>query len=211
MSARVRVKICGLTRIEDARLAVDLGADAIGMIFWPQSPRVVNVEQARAICCAVPPFVTRVGVFVNLPPHDVAGIAQAVDLDVVQLHGDEDLEVFGRVGRRLLKTVSLTADDRLADVAAWPEHVMPLVDAHDATRRGGTGRVANWPRAALLARRRSIVLAGGLTPDNVGDAIRQVRPWAVDVSSGVERGPGVKSAERLRAFFNEVEAAGRQS
>jgi phosphoribosylanthranilate isomerase len=205
---RVRVKICGLTRVEDAVLAVDLGADAIGMVFWPASPRVINVEQARAIGRAVPPFVTRVGVFVDMPPHDVGEIAERAGLDVAQLHGDEPIEAYAGIGRRLVKSVSLTADGQVAAAARWPREVTPLVDAHDTDLRGGTGRTANWPRAAKLAAARPIVLAGGLTADNVAEAVRVVVPWGVDVSSGVESAPGLKNPDRLRAFFAAVARAG---
>jgi phosphoribosylanthranilate isomerase len=205
MNQRVRVKICGLTRVEDAELAVALGADAIGMVFWPKSPRVVNVAQARLIVRAVPSFVARVGVFVDLPPHDVAAIAADVGLDVVQLHGSESIDDAGRVGERVLKAVTLQTDEAVAEVSAWPPEIIPLVDAHDTDLRGGTGRVANWPRAASLARVRPIVLAGGLHAENVATAMREVQPWAVDVSSGVESAPGIKNADRMRALFAAID------
>ena len=211
MSARVRAKICGLTRIEDVHLAVTLGADAVGFIFWPESPRVVNVEQARHLAVRVPAFVSRVGVFVNLPPRDVALIAADVGLDVVQLHGEESPSDYAGIGRRLMKSVSLPDAEAIEEIARWPEQVMPLVDSYDRVRRGGTGRVANWPHAAALAARRPIVLAGGLKPENVADGIRAVRPWAVDVSSGVEASPGIKSGERLRAFLGAVDAENGRS
>ena len=211
MSHRVRAKICGLTRVEDVRLAVALGADAIGFIFWPASPRVVTVEQARHLSSSVPPLVARVGVFVNLPPRDVALIAADVGLDVIQLHGEESPSEYAGIGRRLLKSVSLPDDEAVETIAHWPEPVTPLIDSYDPVRRGGTGRVANWPRASALAARRPVVLAGGLTPDNVGEGIRAVRPWAVDVSSGVEATPGIKSPDRLRAFLGAVAAENARS
>jgi phosphoribosylanthranilate isomerase len=207
MTPRVRVKICGLTRVEDVKTAVECGADAVGFVFWPRSPRAVRVEQARQLARSVPPFVTRAGVFVDMPPADVAAIAVDVGLDVIQLHGAERAADYAGAARRIVKAISLTNDAEIADVAAWPDDVVPIVDSHDENLRGGTGRVANWARAAALARRRPIILAGGLTAANVGGAIHDVRPWAVDVSSGVEERPGVKSRAKLVAFFDAVRAA----
>jgi phosphoribosylanthranilate isomerase len=206
MSARIRVKICGLRRFEDADLAVTLGADAVGFVFWPRSPRAVTVAEARAITHALPPFITRVGVFVDASPDEVAVVVERAGLDAVQLHGGERLEAYGAVRARLLKVAGLESDAATDAVLAWPRDVMPLVDAIDHERKGGTGQVADWSRAARVARGRRIVLAGGLTSENVAEAVRTVRPWGVDVSSGVESAPGVKSAERLRAFFAAVRA-----
>jgi phosphoribosylanthranilate isomerase len=202
-----RVKICGLTRAADAELAAELGADAVGFILWQGSPRTVTADQAREIARALPAFVTRVGVFVNRPPAEVAALADEIGLDVVQLHGDERVGDYAPVGRRLIKNVALSSDGALVEAKALPSHVTLLVDAADPVRHGGTGRVADWPRAAALARARRVMLAGGLTSDNVGEAIRTVKPWAVDVSSGVEERPGIKSADRLRRFFAAVRAA----
>jgi len=210
MIGSTRVKICGLTRLEDAELAIALGADALGFVFWPASPRVLSPERARVIARALPPFVTRVGVFVNITPADVAAIADEVGLDAVQLHGDENVEDYRCVNRRLIRSISLDDDAAVAAAAVLPGDVMPLVDAADAIRRGGTGRLANWDHAAVLARTRQVMLAGGLTHQNVADAVRRVRPWAVDVSSGVEERPGVKSPSRLREFFAELERIGME-
>ena len=207
MTGATRVKICGLTRAADAELAVELGADAVGFILWQGSPRTVTADRAREIARALPPFVTRVGVFVNRPPVEVAALADEIGLDVVQLHGDEQVGDYADACRRLIKNMALTGDDAVAAARALPAHVMPLVDAFDPVRRGGTGRMADWSRAAALARGRRVMLAGGLTSDNVGDAIKTVRPWAVDVSSGVEDEPGIKSADRMRRFFAAVRAA----
>jgi phosphoribosylanthranilate isomerase len=199
-----RVKICGITRLADAEAAVDLGAHALGFVFWPSSPRAVGREVARTIAAALPALVTRVGVFVNMSPAEVADTVNLVGLDVVQLHGDEDVHAYAGVGVRLMKVVRL-ADEAAVDRAAeLPPSVTPLVDAIDDARRGGTGRRANWALAARLASRRPIVLAGGLSGETVGEALRAVRPWGIDVSSGVEQSPGVKSQERLRALFAAV-------
>jgi phosphoribosylanthranilate isomerase len=198
----MRVKICGLTQAEDAALAVELGADAVGFIFWPKSPRVTTIANVRAIGRALPGFVTRVGVFVNAPPDEVAATAAEAGLDAVQLHGDEDVAQYAGISARLIKGLPLDDDATVQRVIDLPAEVTPLVDAADRDRRGGTGRLADWSRAARVASQRPIVLAGGLSADNVADAIRQVRPWAIDVSSGVEDAPGVKNVARLRQLFD---------
>jgi phosphoribosylanthranilate isomerase len=198
----MRVKICGLTQAEDAALAVELGADAVGFIFWPKSPRVTTIANVRAIGRSLPGFVTRVGVFVNAPPDEVAATAAEAGLDAVQLHGDEDVAQYAGISARLIKGLPLDDDAAVQRVIDLPAEVTPLVDAADRDRRGGTGRLADWSRAARVASQRPIVLAGGLSADNVADAIRQVRPWAIDVSSGVEDAPGVKNAARLRQLFD---------
>jgi len=203
---RVRVKICGITRLEDAEAAVGLGADAIGFILWPKSPRVISLDEAARIANALPPFVTRVGVFVNPSLNEAREAVDRVGLDAVQLHGDETPAAFRALPVRCLKVATLESDDDIRAVAAWPADVMPLVDAADRERRGGTGRVANWTRAAQVSFVRPIVLSGGLTADNVAQAIAATRPWAVDVSSGVETSPGVKSVERMEKFFAAVAA-----
>jgi phosphoribosylanthranilate isomerase len=200
----IRVKICGMTRLEDAELAIDLGADAIGFIFWPGSPRAITAERVAVISRRLPPFVTRVGVFVNAAPAEVRAMVTTAGLDAVQLHGDEAVEDFDGVNARILRGMSVEDDDALDLAVRLPAHVMPLVDAADRSRRGGTGQLADWDRAYALAGQRPIILAGGLTAENVSDAVRRVRPWGIDVSSGVEDAPGIKNADRLRALFDEV-------
>ena len=195
-----RVKICGITRAEDAQLAARLGAWAVGFVFWPRSPRAITTDAARAIVRELPPLVTPVGVFVNEAPDVVSDVARAVGLGAVQLHGDETPEIVAAIQARVMKAVTVET----AGAHRWPDRVTLLVDAHDPERRGGTGRAADWQRAAELARRRPIVLAGGLTPENVGEALRVVGPAAIDVSSGVESAPGIKDAARLRALFDAV-------
>jgi phosphoribosylanthranilate isomerase len=181
---------------------VELGADAVGFIFWPKSPRVTTIANVRAIGRSLPGFVTRVGVFVNAPPDEVAATAAEAGLDAVQLHGDEDVAQYAGISARLIKGLPLDDDAAVQRVIDLPAEVTPLVDAADRDRRGGTGRLADWSRAARVAAQRPIVLAGGLSADNVTDAIRQVRPWAIDVSSGVEDAPGVKNAARMRQLFD---------
>jgi phosphoribosylanthranilate isomerase len=204
-----RVKICGITVREDAVAAAAHGAAAVGLVFWPKSPRVVSPDAARGICRTVPAFVTRVGVFVNLPPDEVKSIVSFVGLDAIQLHGDERVSEYLGLGVRVIRAVA-GGRDAFVSAAECPPEVTVLVDASDPDRRGGTGRLADWSVAAALARQRPIVLAGGLAPGNVADAIRQVRPWALDVSSGVERAPGLKDVARLADFFAQVRAAAEQ-
>lgn len=204
----IRIKVCGLTRIEDARIAADLGVDAIGLVFWARSPRAVTLAQAAAIVRALPPFVTAVGVFVNEAGAAIDRIVREAGLGAVQLHGDEPVDEWTRPCVPVIKAV---AADRGCDpdaVSGWPARVTPLLDAGDAERRGGTGRTADWSVAARCARLRPIVLAGGLSPENVREAIAAVRPAAVDVSSGVEDEPGVKNAARLAAFVRAAREGG---
>jgi phosphoribosylanthranilate isomerase len=198
------VKICGITRLADAEAAIAAGASAIGFVFWPDSPRAIDPYRARDIVRRVPPFVTTVGVFVNQPAAQVNAIASLVGLGAVQLHGDEDLQFANSVKRPVLKAVGLTSHRPMS----WPRHVMLLVDAHDPVRRGGTGRAADWTFAASIARERPIVLAGGLTADNVAEAVGRVRPFGIDVSSGVESAPGVKDHDRLAALFSRLRDVG---
>jgi phosphoribosylanthranilate isomerase len=198
------VKICGVTRVEDAVLAAELGASAVGMIFWPDSPRHVTIERARDIVSALPPFVTAVGVFVNEPVDRVACVANAAGLGAIQLHGDEDADVYVPLGRRVIKAVPVR-DGSGEDVAdAISPRATVLLDAHDPVRRGGTGRPIDWTVAAAIARRRRVILSGGLTPENVVDAVRRVAPAAIDVSSGVEAAPGRKDPAQLRRLFDAL-------
>lgn len=207
MTPQPRVKVCGITRPEDAALAVSLGADALGFIFWAKSPRAIGPRAARAIHADLPPLVSRVGVFVNASPAEVADVVRVAGLDVAQLHGDEPVEAYADIGARLVKVAALEHEVDVDAVLAWPSHVTPLVDAIDRTRRGGTGRVADWTLAARVAAARPMLLAGGLTAENIGQAVAMVRPWGLDVSSGVEDAPGIKSPVRLRAFFERLAMA----
>jgi phosphoribosylanthranilate isomerase len=204
MIERLRVKICGLTRLEDAEAAVSLGADAVGFVLWAGSRRAVTIDQATAIARMLPALVTRVGVFVDAPPDDVRAAVRAIGLDAVQLHGDEAVDRYTRVGARLIRAVSVDTDSAVAAAIALPDDVTVLIDAAPGDERGGTGRRADWARAAVVARARRVMLAGGIAADVVGDACRQVRPWAIDVSSGVEASAGVKDPERMRALFHAV-------
>jgi phosphoribosylanthranilate isomerase len=205
---RTRAKICGITREVDAAEAVALGADALGFVFWSRSPRAIAPERARLIGRSVPALVTRVGIFVDQAPDEVRAIAEAVGLDAIQLHGDEPVDAYLTLGFRVIKSVHLDGSDEVEHARRYPPEVTLLVDATDRDLRGGTGRAANWDLAAELATTRTVILAGGLSAANLGEAIGRVRPWGIDVSSGVEQSPGVKDAVRLRHLFAALAAAG---
>jgi phosphoribosylanthranilate isomerase len=201
---RTRVKICGVTRLEDALAAAEAGADAVGFVFYGKSPRAVNAEQAAAMALALPPFLGRVGLFVDAPPDEVAAVLARVPLDLLQFHGGESPAYCREFGRPYLKAVPMGEGmDPVAYMDAYPEAAGFLLDSHGNGRVGGTGETFEWDRIPRDLRH-CVVLAGGLNPDNVAEAVRRVRPWAVDVSSGVEARPGIKEPERIRAFMNEV-------
>jgi phosphoribosylanthranilate isomerase len=197
------VKICGITRVEDALAAVAAGAGAIGFVFWPGSPRFIDPFRARKIVAALPPFITAVGVFVNQPLEYVNGVASLVKLGAVQLHGDETTGFASAITVPIIKAIPLDAAGE-ARVAEWPAATTLLLDVHDPVKRGGTGHTLDWTAAAAVAARRKVLLAGGLTADNVAAAVARVRPFGIDVSSGVERAPGIKDHQRLRALFEAL-------
>lgn len=203
---RTRVKICGITRPEDALAAARHGADAIGLVFYPPSPRYVDPAQAQAICAALPPFVSVVGLFVNAAADAVHAALRAVPLDVLQFHGDESPEYCGRFGRPYLKALRMREGlDVAAEAARYAGAQGLLLDTYQPGLVGGTGQVFDWRRVPQNLNR-PIVLAGGLEPANVAAAIATVRPYAVDVSGGVEQGKGIKNAEKIAAFMREVES-----
>ncbi len=197
------IKICGITRVDDAAAAVEAGAAAIGFVFWPGSPRCVDPYRARAIAATLPAFVTPVGVFVNQPIEYVRGVASLVRLGAVQLHGDETPEYAKGLSTPVMKAIAI-GDGHADRVGEWPSSATLLLDVHDPVKRGGTGRTIDWDAAATIAATRRVFLAGGLTPDNAADAVARVRPYGIDVSSGVERAPGVKDHQRLRALFEAL-------
>jgi len=202
----IRVKICGVTTVDDARLAAELGASAIGMIFWPGSPRFVEARQAKAIVAALPPFVAAVGVFVNQVA-EAASIAREVGLNAVQFHGDESPDSYSGLPLRVIKSVAVKDESAEEAAAMVPPAATVLLDAHDPIRRGGTGIPIDWSIAARIARRRPVILSGGLTPANVARAVEAVAPYAIDVSSGVELVFGRKDPERMRALFEACHSA----
>lgn len=200
----VRSKICGITRIEDALAAVAAGADAIGLVFYAKSPRAVNVQQARAIIAALPPFVTSVGLFVNASRCELGEILDAVPLDLLQFHGDESAADCESYHRPYIKALRVKAgDDIAAACLAYPRASGILLDTYVEGVPGGTGEAFDW---SLVPQGLSkpIILAGGLTPDNVAAAIARVRPYAVDVSGGVEQGKGIKDPAKIQAFMQAV-------
>ncbi len=199
----VFVKICGITRSQDAELASRLGAAAVGFVFWPSSPRFILPEEARVIAQEVPPHVMKVGVFVDEDAENVRKVMDLVGLDVAQLHGNETPDYCRRLERKIFKTVGVK-DSGMVDVSEFDSDVVLLVDAHDPARYGGTGRTANWDSAREIAMTRPTILAGGLNAANIRLAVRSVRPYGVDVSSGVESAPGVKDPVRLRSFFEAL-------
>jgi phosphoribosylanthranilate isomerase len=197
------VKICGITRPQDAERAVALGAAAIGFIFWPSSPRRIGLEAARSIGRLVPASVLKVGVFVDAPAEELARTVDEAGLDAVQLHGSESPALVRGLEARVIKAVALGSPDADAQISQWTGTTL-LLDAHDPVRHGGTGRVVDWDRAAGLASRHEVILAGGLNPENVAEAVRRVRPAGIDVSSGVEQTPGVKDLVKLAALFDAL-------
>lgn len=210
--APVNVKVCGITRPQDAELAVCLGAWAVGMIFYEPSPRRCSLEQAQLISRALHRKVELTGVFVNESLERIAGLAEQLQLSIVQLHGDEGpsfcAEVARRTGAKVCKAAQVAVSGDVQDLERF--HVdFHLLDAKgDSGLRGGTGSTFDW---SLPARRRSsvpLILSGGLTPENVAEAIETVRPFAVDVASGVEAAPGLKDEQKMRAFFDAVARAG---
>lgn len=195
------IKVCGITRLEDAAAAVALGVHALGFVFWPKSPRAISPASARAIVEHMPPFITSVGVFVD-PAAALVADCHAAGIQVAQ--------IVGAVpplppGMSLLRAVTLAAD-RPGIVPDVPGTTPVLIDAHDPVRRGGTGRTLDWAAVRTVARTRAVILAGGLRADNVAEAIRRAHPAGVDVSSGVEQAPGVKDHQRLAAFVAAVRA-----
>ena len=216
---RTRIKICGITRTVDARAAVDAGADALGLVFWPGTPRVVGIDQARAIVATVPPYVTMVGLFVDPEPQAVRAVLDTVSIDVLQFHGSEPADLCRAFGRRYVKAISVKDGvDLLESVSPYDDAAGLLFDAFsEGDLPGGTGRMFDWGRLKVDVRSRlprPLILSGGLTAGNVGRAIQDVAPWGVDVSSGVEEldahgkpRRGLKDPARIRAFVQGVRSA----
>jgi phosphoribosylanthranilate isomerase len=205
---RPLVKICGLTRLEDALAAIDCGADMLGFILVPASPRYIAPAQLQELISQLPEDIVKVGVFQDHEPEALEKIMRLCRLNVAQLHGHEPAEVARQLGpERVWKMSSLRTPQHLRDALAYPAAAI-LVDAPCGDRRGGTGLLADWQQAAELARQRRTVLAGGLTPENIVEAIERVHPWAVDLCSGVEASPGRKDLARMKTFFRMVNAIG---
>ena len=207
----VRIKICGITNLEDALLAAELGADALGFIFYPPSPRSVEPETAQGIIAQLPPFVSTVGVFVDEAAATVRELAATVGLDWLQLHGQETPEYCRALSRRVIKSFRIQDENSLTGLADYRGAAQAfLLDTYKKGLIGGTGETFNWDLARKAKKYGPIILAGGLTADNVAQAITMAHPWAVDVASGVESRPGKKDPEKLRAFFAAVKGTGHQ-
>lgn len=200
-----KVKICGITRLDDALAAVRLGADALGFNFWPRSKRYLAPGEARAIVRRLPPFVTAVGVFVDPTREEVLRAVDLSGVGVAQLHGDEPPALCASLPLPVLKAIRVSNVHSLAALASYEVQGF-LLDA-PSPGYGGSGATIDWELAAEVSRELPIVLAGGLRPDNVAEAVRIVRPWAVDVASGVERAPGVKDPELVRLFVERAKEA----
>jgi phosphoribosylanthranilate isomerase len=204
---RTRVKICGITREEDAGTAVAAGCDAIGLVFYRPSPRYVSPEKAARIVAGLPPFISVVGLFVDAEPDEILQVIQQVRLDLLQFHGNETPDDCERFGMPYMKAIRVKPDTNLLQYAEQFKHAQALLlDAFIEGVPGGTGQVFDWkiiPKTLPLP----VVLAGGLSPDNVGEAVRQVQPYAVDVSGGVELNKGIKDAAKIAAFMRGVSDA----
>jgi phosphoribosylanthranilate isomerase len=212
-SGMVKVKICGITNLTDARRAVEAGADFLGFNFYPQSPRYISPAKARGIVRRLPNKVSVVGVFVNAPEDKMLTIARSVGLDYLQLHGEESPELVSRLKRSfpVIKAVRVRDSFRPAQLAQFKRAAAFLLDGFHPRRHGGTGRKFDWGKARRARSRGRIFLAGGLTPRNVAEAIRTAGPYAVDVCSGVESRPGKKDPARVESLMRAVRGAQRRA
>ena len=201
-----RVKICGITNLDEAHHAVASGADALGFVFYPGSPRFVNPDTARRIIAELPPLVTTVGLFVNEPPARIREMVDFCGLNTVQLHGDEEPDQCCYPPCRVIKALRLRGDMQSSLFSAYKVSAL-LLDAFVPNQFGGTGHCCDWTQAAAVASQHRVILAGGLNPENVAEAVRQVRPYGVDVSSGVEVKPGQKDPEKVARFIRMAKEA----
>src|SRR5262249_46483972 len=199
----IPVKICGITKLEDARVAVQHGARAIGFIFWPKSPRCVMPYEAARIVSELPPFVTTVGVFVQTAVEEINAVARECKLDRIQLHGGEPYTMLAALERPAWRVLSLKSEVDAGNAIRTKDKLLHL-DAHDDERKGGTGQVVNWEWAHRVAMAKPVILSGGITPENAAEAVRIVRPIALDVSSGVESAPGIKDHRKIADLFRAL-------
>lgn len=205
--SRTRIKFCGITSAQDALAAVDAGADALGFVFYASSPRAVTIGQVKEILHSIPPFVARVGLFLNPEAEAVRAVLDTLRLDILQFHGAESPDFCASFGTPYMKALGASPDADLEEqTRGYPHAAAFLFDSHRCGEAGGTGKTFDWnmlPTSLM----RPLVLAGGLTPGNVAEAVRRVRPYAVDVSSGVESAPGRKDSELMKSFVAEVKRA----
>jgi phosphoribosylanthranilate isomerase len=207
MRVRTRIKICGITSVADALQCAEAGADAIGLVFYPPSPRHVTLERAAEIVRALPPFVTAVALFVNPRPADVEAVLASCPVGALQFHGDEPPELCERFARPYIKALRVRpGSDLLECLRPYGAASGWLLDAFREGEYGGTGTAFDWDLVPI-GLTRPVVLSGGLSPENVSEAVRRVRPWAVDVSSGVEAAKGIKDPDRVAAFIAGVRNA----
>lgn len=207
---RTRVKFCGFTRVEDAVIAAGLGVDAIGLVFYPPSPRNVSIEQAAAIVKALPAFVSVVGLFVDAEPDFITQVLQQVSIDCLQFHGEESPAACRLYGKPYIKAIRMKADTNLSELAGeYADAAGLLLDAYHPGMQGGTGSGFDWELIKNLGKL-PIILAGGLSPDNAELAVQQVRPYALDVSSGVETEKGIKNAAKMAEFIKKTNRATEQ-
>jgi phosphoribosylanthranilate isomerase len=206
---RTRIKFCGITRAEDAALAVSLGVDALGFVLVPASPRSIDPDAAYAIRCTLPPLVTAVALFRNAEQAFVREALQILKPDIAQFHGDEDVAYCESFGIPYFKVVAMAEPQDLPKLAkTFASAAALLLDGHDAKSMGGSGLTFDWSRVQPV--NKPLILAGGLKPGNVADGITQARPFAVDVSSGIEASPGIKDSEKMRAFALAVRRADQE-
>lgn len=207
---RTRVKFCGITELDDALTAVSLGVDALGFVFYPASPRFISIEEATLITRSLPPFVCKVGLFVDADEKQVVEYAKHAELDLIQYHGDESIEYCMKVAHPFIKAIKMKADLDIAEACAqYVGAKAILLDSYDANMAGGTGVSFDWGRIPQHLSK-PIILAGGLRASNVATAISQVHPYAVDVSGGIERSKGIKDPAKMAAFMHEVRTIERK-
>lgn len=202
---RTRVKFCGITRIEDAQQAIALGVDALGFVFYPPSQRAIDLGGACAISAQLPPYVARIAVFVSPESSLVQAVVNQLRPNALQFHGDDSEDAFTRYGLPYIKAIGMLDAQVSRRMAQYPDASALLLDTHAAGGAGGSGQVFDWSQVPSL--QKPMILAGGLRADNVAQAIQQLRPYALDVASGIESAPGIKSAGQMRAFMQEVARA----
>ena len=202
-----KIKICGITNLEDAKAAIDFGADALGFVFFRESPRAISPQKAALIIAKLPAFTTTVGVVVDKPLDEIQNIVNETGIDVIQLHGDESPESC-RLQRRVIKGIRVKSLESLEPLKSYQDLVSAfLLDTYAPHMPGGTGQAFNWDIAIEAKNFGRIILAGGLTPENISEAIRRVNPYAVDVSSGVELVKGKKDLQKMRIFIERARSA----
>ncbi len=202
---RTRIKFCGITRAEDLKVAVDLGVDAIGLVFCPASPRAINVQQACMLIDRCGPFITSVGLFMNQDAGTINSLIEQVPVDMLQFHGDESEQFCASFGVPYLKSVAMGGNGQAISESDYASASAILLDSNELGQPGGSGKQFDWKNIPDL--KRPIILAGGLDPNNVSDAVKQVRPYAVDVSSGIESAKGIKEFNKMKDFVRSVRDA----